>query len=351
MVIFFIKSIHIKYSLLLILFSLIVACQLESLSKNQPSSCFNKSVELPFTNKISEDSLSVFDYHYLYNGGGVGIADFNNDGLKDIFLGGNLVSSSLLLSEGNMEFKNITASSGITTKEWVNGVCIVDINHDGKMDIYLSIGGPNCKTEKCSNLLFINETKENKVIFSEQSKKYNLDINQYSQQALFFDADLDGDLDMYQLQNYVDPQTKNYPKPKNYYSAKSKDKFLLNQEVESGEIKFIDASKEWNIDATGFGLGIASADINNDGYLDLYIANDFISDDILYINNGGKGFVDKSKELLKHTSHNSMGVDLEDFDGDLLDDILVVDMLPYQNERQKTMLGSMNFDKFLLSRK
>lgn len=299
---------------------------------------------------INEDSLSVFTYHYLYNGGGVGIADFNDDGFKDIFLGGNMVSSKLLLGNADMDFKVATQTSGLTTNSWINGVSVIDLNNDGRKDIYLSVGGPDCAQDKCRNLLFLNETEGGQIKFVESSSTVGLDVSGYSQQGLFFDADLDGDLDMYQVQNYVDPKSKNYPQPKRYFSKNSYDKFFLNQEVETGELKFIDASAEWNVQLPGFGLGIAMTDFNSDGYPDLYIANDFITDDILYLNKGGKGFSDCSAKLLKHSSYNSMGIDVADVNEDALEDILVVDMLPYDNQRQKTMLGAMNYDKFLLSR-
>jgi len=305
---------------------------------------------LDFENSIEDTELSVFDYHYLYNGGGVGVADFNLDGHKDIFLGGNLVSSSLMIGDGDLHFTDHTTEAGLVTSDWINGISVVDINHDGKPDLYLSVGGPNCQSmESCENLLYLNKSTDEFLKFEEVAEEYGLDIKGYSQQGLFVDVDLDGDLDLYQVQNYVDPQTKNYPKPKRYFSKKSHDKLFINMEVETGVIAFEDRSKTWNIEAPGFGLGIAMTDVNQDGYPDLYIANDFISDDILYINENGKSFRDESSSLLKHTSYNSMGVDIGDINGDLLEDILVVDMLPSNNARQKTMLGAMNYDKYQLS--
>lgn len=323
-----------------------------SISIDQNNSIWSDSVDLDFENSIENTELSVFSFHYLYNGGGVGIADFNLDGNKDIFLGGNLVSSRLLIGDGELNFSNVTNEAGLLTNDWINGISIVDINHDGKPDIYLSVGGADCKKlESCRNLLFINNSTPDHLSFEEVASTIGLDISGYSQQGLFIDVDLDGDLDLYQLQNYVDPNTKNYPKPKRYFSKKSFDKLLINQEVETGRIEFVDKSIEWGVQAPGFGLGVAMTDVNNDGYPDIYIANDFISDDIFYINQSGKSFVDKSADLLKHTSYNSMGVDIADINNDQLDDILVVDMLPSQNSRQKTMLGAMNYDKYKLSLK
>ena len=315
--------------------------------------CFNKNnvVELDFTNTILSDTLSVVDYHYLYNGGGVGIADFDGDGYKDIFLGGNLVSSVLYSGSANLKFTDVTSEAGLTTNDWINGISLIDINNDGKKDIYLSVGGPLCQEKPCTNLLYINQSEKGVFSFKESATDYGLNITGYSQQGLFFDADLDGDLDLYQLQNYVDHKSKNYPQPKRYFSKKSFDKFYENQFNETGKSVFVDRSSEWNVNLPGFGLGIAMSDFNRDGYPDLYIANDFITDDILYINQSGKKFVDRSKDLLKHTTYNSMGVDIGDVNDDANQDIMVVDMLPYDNGRQKTMLGMMNYDKYLLSQK
>ncbi len=334
------------------LYMVIISCKTDQNTRQNIQVCFvpDRSIELEFINQIQTDELSLFDFHYLYNGGGVGIADFNNDGFEDIFLGGNQRTSILYQGNEKLEFKDITIPSGVETNDWINGISILDLNHDGKKDIYLSVGGPKCDDQNCRNLLFINTSTTDKIQFEERSQLYGLDIALYSQQALFFDADGDGDLDMYQVQNYVDPLSKNYPKPKQYFSDKSKDIFLLNMEQESGKTSFVDASKKWGVDATGFGLGVALTDFNADGYPDIYVANDFISDDLLYQNVNGERFKEVSKQVLKHTSYNSMGVDIADFNNDQKDDILVVDMLPYNNDRQKTMLGSMNFDKFLLGR-
>lgn len=307
--------------------------------------------KLRHVNQITEDTLNVYSYHYLYNGGGVGIADFNNDGYKDIFLGGNMVSASLLLGTPSLTFEDVTEQAGIQTSEWINGVSVVDINHDGWKDIYLSVGGPDCSKETCENILFLNCSSAELLKFERHAKNYGLNIAGYSQQGLFLDVDLDGDLDLYQLQNHIDPTSKNYPKPKYLFSKESLDKLLINQEAETGTITFIDQSKKWGVTQPGFGLGITLTDVNLDGYPDIYIANDFISDDIFYVNKDGKYFEDQSHQLLKHTSFNSMGVDIADVNEDGLEDIIVVDMLPPDNSRQKTMLGSMNYYKYLLSLK
>jgi len=228
---------------------------------------------------------------------------------------------------------------------------ITMVNNDGLKDIYLSVGGHNCEAGNCKNLLYINTLTQSNIEFKEQATTYGLATDFYSQQAVFFDADKDGDLDVYQLQNHVDPTNKNYPKPKRYASKKSYDKFFLNQQVETGELFFKDASEAWNVNNPGFGLGMVLTDVNDDGFLDVYVANDFISDDLLYINQNGKHFEEAAKQYLSHTSYNSMGVDAADLNGDGLEEIMVVDMLPCTNARQKTMLGRMNYDKYQLSLK
>jgi len=331
---------------------LLAACATEEfpfqyLSKNKTAIQFNNVIK-------STDEINILDFHYLYNGGGVGIADFNNDTLPDILFGGNQVSSALYINKGNFNFEKTNA---IQTIDWINGISIVDINNDGLKDIYLSVGGHNCDAGNCKNLLYVNtsiqntQNTQNKIEFKEQAANYGLATGFYSQQAVFFDADKDGDLDVYQLQNHVDPTNKNYPKPKRYASKKSFDKFFLNQQVETGELFFKDASKAWNVNNAGFGLGVVLMDVNDDDFLDVYVANDFISDDLLYINHQGQYFEESAKQYLSHTSYNSMGVDAADLNGDGFEEIMVVDMLPYTNASQKTMLGRMNYDKYLLSLK
>jgi len=325
---------------------LFAACQTE---ENAFQYLPENKTGIQFNNVIKPTAaINILDFHYLYNGAGVAIADFNNDSLPDIFFGANQLSSQLYINKGNFNFEK---NNAIQTSDWINGISIVDINNDGLKDIYLSVGGYNCEADQCKNLLYINTSTKNKIEFTEQATTIGLATDLYSQQAVFFDADKDGDLDVYQLQNHVDPTNKNYPKPKRYASKKSFDKFLLNQQAETGELFFKDASKAWKINQPGFGLGVVLTDVNDDGFLDVYVANDFMSDDLFYINNEGKSFTESSKQVLVHTSYNSMGVDAADLNSDGLEEIIVVDMLPYTNARQKTMLGRMNYDKYLLSLK
>jgi enediyne biosynthesis protein E4 len=335
-----------KISLIPLLF-LIISC-------NKPKPLFKElsssETGIDFQNTIQDsDSLNILNFHYLYNGGGVGIGDFNNDGLADIFFSGNQVSSKLYLNKGSLKFEDITIESGVKTDQWVNGVSVVDINNDGLKDLFLSVGGYNCEG-KCHNLLFVNETKNGKTHFKELAKEYGLEGGLYTQQTLFFDADSDGDLDAYFLQNYIDPTNKNYPKPQQYLSPKSFDKLMINIGKDSlGHAFYKDKSEQWEVNKPGFGLGISLIDANHDYRPDLYIANDFITSDHLFINQNGQKFRNELPKLMSHTSYNSMGVDIRDLNNDGFEEIFVVDMLPDKNIRQKSMLGKMNYDKLALA--
>lgn len=312
---------------------------------------------IDFVNRITEnDSINVVDFQYVYNGGGVGIGDFNNDGLYDIVFTGNQVSSRLYLNQGNLKFKDVTENANFNTKSWVTGVSVVDINVDGREDIYLNVGGPDCK-EKCNNLLFINQGVDDKGIprFKEEAAAYGLDDGDYSQQSIFFDYDGDGDLDIFIVHNGNYGFDKNNPLPKRYMEPHLNDLLLRNDSVSGlGHPIYTDVSKSSGIVHGGFGLGVGINDINNDGLTDIYVANDFITEDLLYIQKRhpdslAPWFEERIKDYIGHASHNAMGMDFADVNNDALPDILVVDMLPEQYERQKRMLGSMNYEKYLLA--
>lgn len=312
-----------------------------------------------FVNKITEnDSINVINFQYCYNGGGVGIGDFNNDGLPDIVFTGNQVSSKIYLNKGNLKFAEISKSSNFRTNSWVTGVSIVDINNDGWEDIYLNVGGSNCE-ENCFNLLFINQGLNDDGIptFKERAFEYGLDDGNYSQQTVFFDYDGDGDLDAYIVHNGDVGFSKNNPIQKKLMPEHLKDYLLQNDySKELGHPVFTNVSEVLLDNFGGYGLGVAINDINNDGLIDIYVANDFVSDDLLFIQQRHKDslrpwFQEKSKDYLSHTSYNAMGVDFNDINNDELPDILVVDMLPEDSRRQKLMFGSMNYEKYLLNLK
>ncbi|MFD3000161.1 VCBS repeat-containing protein [Pontibacter toksunensis] len=295
---------------------------------------------ITFSNTLSEnDTLNAIEYDYLYNGAGVAVGDINNDGLQDIFFGGNMVSSRLYLNKGDLKFEDITQKAGVATDRWVTGVSMADINSDGHTDIYLCVAGPNKSAEK-PNMLFINNGDGT---FTESAKAYGLADTGYSTQTAFFDYDKDGDLDMYLLTNALESFPRNNVRPKKTDGqGLSTDRLYRN----NGDNTFTDVSREAGILIEGYGLGLGIADINNDGWPDIYAANDFITNDILYISNGDGTFTDRSKQYLKHQSWNAMGTDIADFNNDGLLDIITVDMLPPDNQREKTMIAAPNYDRY-----
>ncbi|GAB3550863.1 VCBS repeat-containing protein [Spirosoma fluminis] len=333
---------------------------------------------ITFNNRIREsDSVNILRFEYLYNGGGVGIGDFNNDGWQDIFFTGNQVSSRLYLSKGKtaespLHFEDVTESAGITTHAWCTGVTVADLNQDGWQDIYVSVAGYDKDTTKRANLLFINQTKKkgDPVRFQELAREYGLNDMGYSTQTAFFDYDHDGDLDAYVLTNALDRYNRNALRPKMVNGeAASNDRLYRNNARGAGSggqgakgIKygadnpmpsapcptphFTNVTREAGILTEGYGLGIAIADLNGDGWEDVYCANDFLSNDMVWVNNQDGTFTNRAAEYLKHQTHNAMGVDIADINNDLLPEIMVVDMLPNTNQRQKMMLPGYNYDRF-----
>ncbi|GAB3533611.1 VCBS repeat-containing protein [Pontibacter brevis] len=295
---------------------------------------------ITFSNTLPEnDTLNAIEYDYLYNGAGVAIGDINNDGLQDIFFGGNMVSSRLYLNKGNLKFEDVTEKAGVATDRWATGVSMADVNSDGHTDIYVCVAGPN-KTADKPNMLFINNGDGT---FTESARAYGIADTGYSTQAAFFDYDKDGDLDMYLLTNALENFPRNNARFKKVDGqGLSTDRLYRN----NGDNTFTDVSREAGILIEGYGLGVGIADINNDGWPDIYAANDFITNDILYISNGDGTFTNRSEEYLKHQSWNAMGTDIADFNNDGLLDIMTVDMLPPDNQREKTMIAAANYDRY-----
>lgn len=309
-----------------------------------------------FQNTIIEnDSINVIDFQYCYNGGGVGVGDFNNDGLKDIFFSGNQVSSKLYLNRGELKFDDITEIAKVSTKTWVTGVSIIDINSDGLDDIYLSVGGANCNGD-CPNLLYVNQgvqSADEIPRFKEMASDYGLAETEYAQQTVFFDYDLDGDLDAFIARNGNVPFDKNAPLPKHFYPEHLTDVLLENiQPKHLGHSYFVNVSKQAGINKKGFALGLGIADFNNDNLPDIYVGNDFITNDLLYVNSSTDSltqFSEASSLYFKHHTYNSMGLDISDVNNDGYQDLLVLDMLPFTHERRKTMMGITNYDKYQLA--
>jgi hypothetical protein len=338
------KFLRKKYFLPLSLFALLCSCRSSDKQKTE-NSLFelisSQKTGIFFENILKPDlDNNIFEYDYFYNGGGVAAADFNNDGLTDLFFSGNQVAGKLFINKGNFEFEDVTAASGIQTSGWRTGVSVADVNGDGWPDMYVSHAG----LVHSPNQLFINAGKPQeggKVKFIEKAKEYGLDYQGFSTQAAFFDYDRDGDLDMYLLNHFHEKKNPNYPKTKILDgSAPSNDKLFRN----NGNNTFTEVSKVSGITHEGFGLGMAIADLNHDNWPDIYVANDFAYDDLVYINNGDGSFTEKASQYLKHTSRFAMGCDIADFNNDLLPDIYVVDMLPDDNKRQKLMsIGITNY--------
>nr|WP_290931945.1 FG-GAP-like repeat-containing protein [Haliscomenobacter sp.] len=303
-----------------------------------------------FNNQLSPDAtLNAFTFTNFYNGGGVGIGDFNRDGLPDLFFTGNQVSCELYLNRGNFQFEAITEKAGLKTDRWCSGVSIVDINQDGWDDIYVSVAqGPGLKNSQ--NLLYINQ-KTSSPSFIESAQAYGLDYNGFTTQSAFFDYDLDGDLDAFLLNTAPDLQNPSVLRRQmNNGFYPSTDKLFRNEGVgKSGHPVFVDASAEAGIRFEGLGLGLAISDLNQDGYPDIYCSNDFMSSDILYLNQGDGTFKNVIQSAMAHTSQFGMGLDAADLNNDAKIDLFQLDMLPEDNARQKQMLGKHDYDKKELS--
>jgi len=307
-----------------------------------------------FNNQLSPDpELNILSYLYYYNGGGVASADFNNDGLIDLYFTGNQVADQLYINLGELKFQDITKVSGIKNDTgWTTGVSVVDINNDGLLDIYVCKVG-EFKTISGQNLLFVNQGLDEKGTpsFKEQAGLYGLDIKSFATQSAFFDYDLDGDLDMYLLNHSVYPN-RTYGKGSNRKTIDSLagDKLFQNQDG-----FFIDVSENSGIfqGKIGYGLGLGVSDLNHDGYPDLYVGNDFFENDYLYINQKDgtfKEMISADQTRVGHTSHFSMGNDIADIDNDGWTDIVSLDMLPENLEAYKTSGREYNnavYDQYL----
>ncbi|MEO0525864.1 MAG: CRTAC1 family protein [Bacteroidota bacterium] len=297
-----------------------------------------KDTGITFANSIAENNeLNILDYLYFYNGGGVAIGDINNDGLPDIFFSGNQVKNKLYLNKGNLRFEDITDTAGVQgNSTWNTGAVMGDVNGDGLLDIYVcAVVGLNGFDGH--NELYINGGDGS---FTERSSEYGLDFDTYSSSAAFLDYDLDGDLDMYLLNHAVHTQ-ESFGKAalrykRNYQTG---DKLLRN---DGG--KFTEVSEEAGIfgGINGYGLGVAVADFNQDGYPDIYVGNDFHEDDYYYLNNGDGTFTESLKQYFGHSTRFSMGNDVADINHDGMPDIISLDMLPEEEIPLKSSEGDDN---------
>ncbi len=324
------------------LFFLLVGC------KKTPQTLFTllppDKTHVTFNNKIDEtDSFNILTDEYIYNGGGVGVGDFNRDGLEDLYFTGNLVPNKLYLNKGNFKFEDITDQAGVAAPDiWSSGVAVVDINNDGWPDIYVSATF-NKKDGTRKNKLYINQGLTNGIpTFIDEAHKYGIDDDGYTTQSVFFDYDLDGDLDLYMLDN-VFLGKRSMANENSHFGNKTLtvDKLYRN----NGNGTFTDVSKEAGINLEGFGLGIAVIDVNKDGYPDLYISNDFVSSDVLYVNNGNGTFTNELPKYFKHVSYASMGNDASDINNDGLVDIMTLEMQPSNIQWKRMMYTNTVFNR------
>jgi hypothetical protein len=295
-----------------------------------------------FSNRLTETpDLNIITYEYFYNGGGVAVADFNNDGLTDLFFTGNLVPNKMYLNKGGLQFQDITRQSNTGGRRgWKTGVTIADVNGDGFVDIYVCYSGDVDSSLRTNQLLINNGN----LTFTDKAKEYGLDDKSYSSHAAFFDMDHDGDLDMFLLNHNI----KNLRNFDAAFVKKMVDPEAGDKLYENIGNKFIDISRKAGIisNPLGYGLGLNIADINNDGWPDIYVSNDYIEEDYLYLNNKNGSFTESLRSAFGHLSNFSMGVDIADINNDGRADIYTLDMLPEDNRRQKLLYAPDNYELY-----
>ncbi|RYG40010.1 MAG: VCBS repeat-containing protein, partial [Chitinophagaceae bacterium] len=299
---------------------------------------------ISFSNNVIENNKTRNheNFAYVYNGAGVATADFNNDGMVDVYFTGNDVSNKLYLNTGSLKFRDITASAGVGGNgSWNNGVAIADVNSDGFKDIYICKGGFNDSDSSRKNLLYVNQGN---LTFKEEAEKYGLDDSGYSMQAVFFDMDNDEDLDMYLTS-----------RPDSFYLGlsrmvsgkknppdKNRNKLFRNDNNTYTEI-----GREAGIGQTfGYALGVVAADLNNDGWTDIFVTNDYADNDYMFINQQNGTFKDEVKSMINHASLFSMGTDIADINNDGFEDIMVTEMLPENYKRSKVSMPRMDVEGF-----
>lgn len=296
----------------------------------------SSKTNIDFSNDVeSTPEFNIQNYLYFYDGGGVAAGDINNDGLTDLFFTGNSVADRLYLNKGNFEFEDITESAGFTHQSgsWSTGVTMVDINGDDYLDIYVS--RVNYLNKSGPNQLYINNGDST---FTESAEEYGLNFEGYSTQAAFFDFDNDGDLDMFLLNHSFHSENTygDAAELRQQQDPKAGDKLYRN---DGGNFTDVTDGSGIISSALGYGLGVAVSDINRDGWMDIYIGNDFHEDDYLYINNGDGTFTESLYEMMGHTSSASMGNDTGDINNDGLTDLVSLDMMPTTHAKMMTSGG------------
>jgi hypothetical protein len=301
-----------------------------------------------FANILKETpGLNIISYEYFYNGGGVGLGDFNNDGLVDIYFSGNMQPARLYLNKGNLKFEDITLKAGVGGKRgWKTGVSIADVNGDGLLDIYLCYSGP-LEKEQRTNELYINKgtgADGTGLTFSEQAGKMGVADSGFSTQSVFFDYDRDNDLDLFVL-NHNNENLRNFDAS---FVKKMVDPDAGDRLYRNDKNMFTDVTLDAGIisNPLGYGLGVSVSDLNNDGWPDLYVTNDYVEEDYLYINNRDGTFSESLKDKFGHISNFSMGCDVADINNDGWTDVFTLDMLPEDNRRQKLLYMPDNYELY-----
>lgn len=301
-----------------------------------------------FSNTLKEDTYNNgFFYHYYYNGAGLAVADFNNDGLQDIYFLSNLESNKLFINQGDLKFKEVTKQSKVEGgKGFAVGVTVVDIDNDGFMDIYICKSGKTTSTALLKNELYINLGIDDKGVplFKENAKKYGLDLPTNTTQASFFDCDKDGDLDVFLINHGQDT----YPHNAKAELMKTKTNGGGEMLLKNNDGFFVDVTETSGIISNdlGYGLGVSVGDVNNDGWPDIYVAHDYSERDHLYLNNKNGTFKETALQSFGHVSNFSMGSDIADINNDGLLDIMSLDMMASDNYTQKTSMSGMNTKRF-----
>lgn len=307
-----------------------------------------------FNNIVEEsDSLNMLVNEYIYNGAGVGVADFNQNGYPDLFFAGNMVDNRLYLNEGEFRFSDVTEQANLAgnLSKWYSGVSVVDINHNGLPDIYLTVTASD-DPELRRNELYVHQglDEDGIPVFKEMAEAYGLDDPSYSTHAAFFDANNNGALDMYLLVAYsgADIAYGNIMAQQEASERANTDKLLTySWDDEKGHPVYRDVSDEAGINQAGHGLGVQIVDINKNGWKDVYVANDYISEDLFWINNGDGTFTNRANDMFKHTSYSAMGTDIGDINNNGRMDIYTLDMLPEINVRRKMMANPNNYRNYV----
>jgi hypothetical protein len=309
---------------------------------------------ITFANTITDsDTLNILNYQYIYNGGGVGVGDFNGDQKPDVFFAGNQVSNKLYINEtesagSKLHFRDATQSAGVGGGgRWCSGVSVVDINADGKLDVYVS-NTLHKKAAQRANLLYVNQGNDEggNPKFREMAVDYGVADTTFTTHSAFFDYDNDGDLDLFVLVDQIaDPRNPNNLRTRvNDGTSPNTDRLYRNDfDPKRGHAYFTDVTQQAGVLAEGFGLGLNICDINRDGWKDIYVTNDFATNDVLYINNHDGTFTNRAHEAFKHTSSSAMGNDVADINNDGLADMIVMDMLPEDNLRKKSLMGPSSY--------